>query len=104
LQSFHAVADPTRGGEEPDRGLHAGTAHRLDDPEPVEAGQHAVDDHHIISLSCREEEAVTTVRSDVDHMTVLLKPSLHVSAGFDIVFDEKNFHMRVPPFKRPKPF
>ena len=65
----------------------------LTSDSPSMAGQHAIDDHHVVFLAGREIEPVAAVVGVVDDMAVLAQALGDVVGGLLVVFDEEDFHV-----------
>ena len=63
--------------------------------EPALAGQHHVDDDHVILAYIRMGETLLSIRGYVDHVSFLQQATLDERGDPGIILDNQNFH-RVP--------
>ena len=101
LEPRHPVVDPAQRGQEQHRRLDAGAAQGPDEPEPVEAGQHAVDDQHVVGFAGRQHQAGLAVGSVIDRVAMLLQAARDVGGGLGVVLDQQ--YLQFCPFRCPAP-
>ena len=71
----------------------AGGAHRLDEAEPVELRQHAVDDDDVVALrSGRHHQPVAAVVGDVRLVAAFGDPAGEERRAVLVVFDDQDLH------------
>ena len=63
-----------------------------DDRQPVELGQHAIDDQHVILAVERMGEALLAVGRQVGDVADLAKGLHQVVGGIAVVFDDQETH------------
>ena len=88
------VLDLSLGAQEQDRCFSPRAAHRPDDGDPVELGQHAVDHRHVVVAAERQHEPVAAVMGDIDGKPALGKPLGDETRRFGVVFDDQCAHRR----------
>src|SRR6185437_1607938 len=74
------------------RRLIARGAQGRDDAEPVEAGQHAIDDHRIEAAMRRPLEAFAPIAGEIDAMAALAQTADEIVGGFAIIFHDQDMH------------
>ena len=92
-QAPNAIVDLGQRAKYQDRRLVPCLAQDFDDAEAIgAAGQHAVEDHHVVLAAGREKETIATIIGMVDNVTFLEQPLADELGHSLIVFDEENFH------------
>src|SRR6185503_11578353 len=86
------IVDAAERGQKEHRHLAADRPQRAHERESIEAGQHAVDNEDVISLTHRLREAVTSVGQGLYEVPFLEEPLGDVSGRFSIVLDDENAH------------
>ena len=92
VEPADAVVDAVEGGEEEDGGIDAVAAERLADGEAVHAGEHDVEDDHVVRAFNGHVEALLAVERRVHGMAFLLQDFADELRESAFVFDDKYVH------------
>ena len=96
LQPFDAIVHVGERAQEQHRRQIAVLADLLDELQPIELGQHAIDDGHVIGSRQRQRETDLAVGGVVDDMARFLETVHQIALRLEIVFNDKNAHSRTP--------
>ena len=91
-QALDAVLDVAHGAQHQNRGLVIGRAQGGDDRQPVEARQHAVDDHGVEAAVARAFEAVAAFVGVVHAMAAFGQALQQIGGGLAVVLDQQDAH------------
>ena len=96
FQPLDAVVETGHGGQEDHRRVPPGRAQRPDDGQPVDAGQHTVDDHRVVIPRAGKLQPDRAGRRMVRIVPLLLQPARYVIGGRAVVFDDEHLHCAFP--------
>ena len=96
VESPNPVADPVPSGEHQHRAPPSRLAQPPADLEPVEIGQHDVEDDHVIGVLGREPHRLASVTRDVDRVALLLEPALEEARHLRLVLHDEHAHQDRP--------
>ena len=91
-QALDPILDVTQRAQHQHRRLIARRAQRRDDRQPVDTGQHAVDDHGVEGVVRRTLEPLAALCRQIDAVPALGQPSDQVIGCFAVIFDNQNAH------------
>jgi hypothetical protein len=83
----------SRAGEHQHRRV-AACPHRLEHAEPVDAGQHQVEQQQVVLAVRGQASALDAVARDVDHVAVLRQALVQVVGQLQFVLDDQEAHAR----------
>ena len=87
-----AVGHGVARGQEQDRGLHAPAAQPAADLEPVDAGQHDVEDDRVVGGDGDPVERLFAAAGEVDGVALLGQPAAEQAGQPRLVFDHQDAH------------
>ncbi len=90
LQPGDAVAHRAQRRDEQDRRVEALASERLDQAQPVQAGQHPVDHQHVEAALPRPAQARGAVGGEADRPAALPKPRGHLGGQGRLVFNDQD--------------
>src|ERR1700678_848294 len=73
----------------------------LDELQPIDLRQHAIDDGHVIGSRQRKRETDLAVGRVVDDVTRFLETVHQIALRLEVVFNDKNAHSRTPDLSMP---
>ena len=91
-QALDPVVDLAERRQDQRRRLDALAAQGPDHRQPVELGQHAVDDQHVVLAVERLREPFLAVGGEVGHMPDLAEGLDQIVGGIAVVFDDQETH------------
>src|SRR6185503_15775684 len=100
VEPGHLVGYGVAGGEEQHRGRHAPGPRGFENPEPVEPGQHHVEDHEVVGRATGQEvERGGAVGGLLDGIPLLLEPLPDETRDLPLVLHDEDAHLiaTVPP-------
>ena len=91
-QALDPLVDVAHRADEQHRRLLAGGAQRLDHAEPIQLGQHAIDDQHVVFRARRQQQAFLAAVHHLHVVAALLQALGHVAGGIAVVLDDQHVH------------
>jgi hypothetical protein len=92
FQAFDAIVDAASGGEKENGSFVARAANRLDDGQPIQTGQHPVNDDDIVAPGCGQHQAVSPVTGVVRNVSTAPQTVQDVGRRLGVVLDDQNAH------------
>ena len=96
FQPFDPVLDTVHGGQEYGRRGDAGNPQGLERRHAINAGDHAVDDKHVIGAVGGVKARIAPRGAGIHHMSGGPQPFLYEGGGLRVVLKEKNLHASLP--------
>lgn len=90
VEAFHAVEHRVPRGEDEHRRRITGVPHGREDLEPVQAGQHQVEDHQVEASGVRGDEALLTGCRERHRVAFGLQAVLHGPRHLRFIFDHQD--------------
>jgi hypothetical protein len=95
LQTADTVVHSGLGAQDDDRGLNFLLAETSDEAEPVQLGEHDVDDGGVIVDGAGERQASSSPSgAGVDGIAILLQAIGHERGDLGVVFNDQDAHVR----------
>ncbi len=92
VEAADAIVDVVLRGEDHDRGVDPVAADAAKDLQPLDVGEHEVEDDHIVRFVGGEVEAVATLGGDIDGKALGHEPAPDEARDLAVVFDEQDPH------------
>ena len=96
LEPFHAIVHFGQRAQEQHRRQIAVLADLLDELQPIELRQHAIDDGHVVGSRQRQRETDLAVGGVVDDVTRFLETVHQIALRLEIILNDENPHSHTP--------
>jgi hypothetical protein len=96
IEAGHTIVDAIQGRQEKHGSFHPRCTEPAEDGQPVQPGQHTVEDDYVPGLGTRAGEATAAIDGDMQIMCELPQALDNVGGGFGIILDQQQAHDAYP--------